>query len=321
MQATTPINVRKVRDVGDVLNVTFQFIRQNAMPLGKAILYIGGPAVVISTIIGAIWQIFFLQSISGEALTDPLSGAYWTFMGGTMGYAVLISTPLSLVGMVVVYGYLKIYPTHGSQPIEVSDVWAVTRQYFFRILGITYAIFLLMGLGFLINIIPCAGSIVFLGGMIYMLVVWSIMYPMYFVEDIGFTAAMKRSRTLIKGHFWESFAVLFIAWVVMAILMMLIYIPAIVLGVFQGVFAVDIGALPTYNVSTALFGLIGGIGMTMLYAIPIVAATFQYFSLVEQKDRVGLRERVERIDQTDTPVAPDQAEEEPPKTADPSPEQ
>jgi hypothetical protein len=57
------------------------------------------------------------------------------------------------------------------------------------------------------------------------------------------------------------------------------------------------GGDPSGFVTTVMTALsvASSIGMFILYPLPLIAIAIQYFSLVEQKEGVGLRERVQEF--------------------------
>ena len=57
MESVSKIEFAKRRDFGEVLNGTFQFLRQNFKSLGLALLYIAGPFILIQGIITGYYQI------------------------------------------------------------------------------------------------------------------------------------------------------------------------------------------------------------------------------------------------------------------------
>ena len=90
-----------------------------------------------------------------------------------------------------------------------------------------------------------------------------------------------------------TFAVLFVAWLLVSILGFLFNLPSMVL-IFAGSLhgAGPDGAL---GVAAVAAGALATLSSALLYPIPLVAAGLQYFSLVEEKERVGLMERIDAL--------------------------
>ena len=55
-QTHEAIEFRQARDAGDVLNITFQFLRQNVVKLGKSLLFFVAPTMALATALSTQFQ-------------------------------------------------------------------------------------------------------------------------------------------------------------------------------------------------------------------------------------------------------------------------
>ena len=87
MPAKDPIEFRQARGFSDILDATFAFIGQNFKKLGKDLLFIAGPFVLLATFLGLYLQVqtfdfdpqsFNFDTILSQVLSgsDSLSGFY-----------------------------------------------------------------------------------------------------------------------------------------------------------------------------------------------------------------------------------------------------
>ena len=74
--ASERVNFRQVREFAEIINVTFSFIRQNFKPLGKVIIYIVGPFILVSSLVGGFMQESMLS------LQVNHSGSLWPALQG-----------------------------------------------------------------------------------------------------------------------------------------------------------------------------------------------------------------------------------------------
>lgn len=302
MQTTPIIKLRAVRDVGDVLNDTFRFARQNAGPLAKSLLFIAGP-FTIPTALGSV-----LMQYANAGL-DPVSmtgGDLVSWMGTFFGAFLLVwmfGTVASALSMGVVYGAMRLYETNGPGSFDVGDLWAEAKAHFWKILGSILLLSLFFGVGILIVIIPCLGIIAYVVGVVYFAVVFAIFFPMLVHEEIDVIDGIKRARFLVKEHWWETFAICLIAGIIIAILSILFSIPYYIVMGTAGLLSLQSGPVDIDGLTGVLMvicGLISTLGGTLLYGILFTATGLQYFNLVEQKERPGL---MAQIDALDTPAA------------------
>ena len=83
MEEFSFIELQRTRDFGKKINATFEFVKQNFKSLGKSILFIAGPPVLLgSLMIGSFMGDFmsniFSQANNPEAFRDfMMSWSFW----------------------------------------------------------------------------------------------------------------------------------------------------------------------------------------------------------------------------------------------------
>ncbi|MEP6514162.1 MAG: hypothetical protein ABJA79_09840, partial [Parafilimonas sp.] len=177
------IQLRKIRDFSDVLSDTFQFLRQEWKPLGKAFLLIAGIFLLAISILNGFYQtnIFSsFQQIETGNTANPFSAFDRVF---TPTYFLLILVGvLAIVSMnVVVASYFKLYEAGIVSP-SVVQVWDVFKKYFLKCFFYYIPLILLLLIGFVLCFVPG----------IYL---WVVLTPFSFVvvtEDLSFSDAFNR---------------------------------------------------------------------------------------------------------------------------------
>ncbi len=299
--AQNKIEFQRYRDLGQILNSTFEFIRQNFLPLLKSLVFIVGPFLLLTGILLGFYQksvfsFFQLTSFSQMGLILFL-----------MAISIFLTTQMMLAS---VYSFILIYLSKDEfTPITIEEVWDSVKQYFFKILGLTLTLIFLMVaavLFFVLFIGLTSGStpnpflvfllfLLFIIPFIFIGVKLSLVYIIALYEKSGIWESIRRSFYLIKNKWWLTFGVIF------------------VVGIIQGVMGV-IFQIPQYIVIYAtMFNSLDGSGVSgvteiiimlttvisafqyLLAAITIIALAFLYFSLAEQKEAKGLIEKIESI--------------------------
>lgn len=296
MDADQRIEFRKVRSVTDVINATFHFIRQNYILLGKSLLYIVGPVLAVSVIMSA----FFQTRILTFAMVEPESMDF-SWMGeffGLMGVMMIASFFSALLAVLVVLGFVRLYEEHGPQGFELDDVWRVTKENFWRMFGTMAAVVGLMLLPVPIVIVPCLGILAYLAWIVYVLVVFSLTYPMRMQEPVSMGEALGRARALARQDFWPTFGALLLAYILYYMIYSAFSMPASILGFLYAMHAIEGSGSPdlAFQAMMVAATVLAGIAGTLLYSIPMLAIAFQYFNLVERKERVGLLNRIDMIE-------------------------
>lgn len=294
MQTESVINLRKVRDVGDVLNDTFRFIRQNIRVLGKSLLFIAGPAIVLSSVPAAMLQIsgfgFDPTDPTGAAVSGPLIGLYVVL-------AVVFSIAASVLSVAIVHSTVMLYQDYGPGGFEVQDVWAMTKEHFWTILLAMLLIGLIATVPILIVVIPCLGILAYMVGLVYFMVSITPLFPMLVREQIGIIDGMKRSMALVKEHWWATLGVVFVAFIIYSMLGGLFMVPYYIFFFINMMHTIDATSVsPLIHVGMVVSSAVGSLGTILLYSIPLIATALHYFNLVERKERTGLMTAIEAID-------------------------
>ena len=304
------IDFRKERDFGDVLNITFTFIRENYLLLGKSLLFILGPV----TFLASLGNIGFLSSaLSPESLLDP-SGDPALETISLLGIFYLLSAVagvlMMVVGVLVVYSFMILYQDYGPNGFTVSDVWANVRGNFGAIFGTMMFLIILFILSYGLIFIPIflgsvAGSgVAFMGALfilawlfafVYYGVALSVVFPMRMREHVGSWESIRRSIWLVRDNWLSTFSIVFVSMIIYGVIASILSVPAYVLMFLEGLHATGAQEPAWYRFPLMAGSLIGSSLGSLLYSIPLLAIGFQYFNLVEKKEKVGLKQRIERL--------------------------
>lgn len=289
--ANQPINFKQERDFGDLFNATFSFISQEFKKLATVILYFVFPVLLLASIAMTVYSIKsneMMHSFAESGAKDPL--AVFSMMGSLSGYIVLTMVfGLAAYAMMVsaVYGYIKLFIQHGSQGFSINDVWAQIAKNFFNSLVAIFLTGVVIGLGFIMCILPG----------IYLGVALSIVLCIMIFEEKSFFDAFGRSIRLINKNWWQTFAVIIITTVIIYMLMLMFAIPNMLMG-FRSYFTnikngenmfADL-PLSSYIISgvTQLFS-------HLIMVIPIVISAFIYYGAVEKVEKPSLMDKISQI--------------------------
>jgi hypothetical protein len=128
----------------------------------------------------------------------------------------------------------------------------------------------LIGAGLLSGIAIAIGSLLFLVPGLILLTIWSVIAPVIVVERSGVIGAFGRSRELVRGNGWQVFGVIFVVFLITA-----------VVGVALGL----IGAGISHTAGVRI--LVNLIASTITAPIGALAAATIYFRLLSVKGESG----------------------------------
>jgi hypothetical protein len=274
-----PIELRRLRDFGQIVNDSFTFLKENFKPLFKALLIICGFFILI----GAVSTVFTYMNILSpftmdfnryNASVQPL--AY--LAGALISAFILILTQVFI--HFVTFCYISVYIQKNNNTPTLAEVWGYFRYYFFRILGSGIVIFLLVVAGFFLCLIPG----------IYLVPVTSLIIPIIVIENTSFGYAFNKSFRLIKGNWWLVFGVLFIMSLIVGVASSAVSIPLSIIAVSGKFLSLKSFTLPLL----IIFSFLRNVFM-LAYVLPAIAICLCYFNLAEQKDATGLLGRIEKL--------------------------
>jgi len=281
MDQQNKFNFQQARSISETLNSTFTFIRQEFMPLGKAVLFMVGPIVLITSYFSMYYFNGIIQgAMQGSSPQKVLkmigSPYYWiTVALQVLGY---------IVNMLVVTYYIRFYIQNKRNAPSLNTVWIAAINDLPRIFFYYVVSYLIVILGTLAFVIPG----------IYLSVGLSLLALVAIHERPGLGKSISRSLKLIKGYWWFTVGVLILAGLVAYLLQMILQMPFILMGVVVGV---NMKSAPSAGMVMNLSGfmsLILNLG-TLFYAIVFVAMNIHYFSQREKKDASGLQQQIEQL--------------------------
>ena len=268
------IEFHQVRDFGEVLTVTFDFVRENFKPLMKGWLYIAGPFALTNAFI-SIYSMDMLPSFS--QFFSPLS-----LINLILGVLTYFLTYL------VTLGYLHIY-LHEKSPVEFNDLWQFTKQNFWFFTGQYVVLIIVILVGFILLILPG----------LYLIIVLSIAPIIRIMERRAIFDSIFRARQLMSGFWLKTFGLTVVLFIILLVFGGLLQAPSIVLTFlwpFNNIEAGSFSGSPADNYP--LLTVVAAIGQALAVCvniIPMVAYSLQYFNLRERKEAVSLMDKVESL--------------------------
>ncbi|EGJ75224.1 putative integral membrane protein [Streptomyces sp. Tu6071] len=251
-------------DLGDILGGAFRMMRSH----WRAVLGISlGTAVLVTGVTLAV----------RETTSDATAGTY--------GLSSLPAQLVSLLGSTLAVGMLTSVASHAvlGRPLSLKGAWREARPRFWKLLGLTVLVALVMAAAVLVCLVPgllvnTAGGgdgLTILGVIAgVVLAVWlyirlSFSTAALVLERQGIVDAMRRSAKLVDGAWWRTFGILLLTGVIASVAQFVIALPFDVLGLLVG-FTDSEGSSSTGGLAFSLFVGVGMIASTT-FAFPLTA--------------------------------------------------
>lgn len=292
--------LRKKRNFGQKINDTFEFIAQHKTDLYRVILFIVCPIALLSGVLAGYAAVSFQGIASGnqfEMLQNFRqyfsTGPFWiTVLTTLLGYNAIIVTCNVFIKMVL----------NKERDLSVSNVWKNMIKYFLPTLGaqvLLGALFFIIYivLGFTVGLFAAfAGFLAFfalfglLFGLAYFGYRFLLVYPIMIIEGLSFGNALSRAFTLVKGHWWGTFSFFTIQIVICTKIWFMFFLPQYVILILSTLNELQTSGI--VEVVTMITSVISSIGTYLALPIVFIAAAIELLSLAEEKENVGLLERI-----------------------------
>ena len=276
-QEQEDIDFHVVRTLGEILNVSFLFIKENFKQLAMLSLMIGAPFALLQA---------YINLQLAEMITPETMGVM-TSETGILSLLILLGSALTSSAVFTVVGnYISLYKVKMT---GTGNVWA----------GVFLSMVLVFFTFFLYYIIIVVGLILLIIPGLYWMIGLSLSPVIALQEKISPFKAFQRSFALLNkqgGFSWEKFWSLFAMLLIVTILLVVLgKIVEYGFGVFG--FVSDFHAWTGTNtrvyylIYTFLNTLLG----VLIMIIPVVVFHFQYFSYLEDKESSSIWKDIEKI--------------------------
>lgn len=284
------IEFKKQRDLGEILSDTFGFIRNEFKPFCSTFFKIVGPYLVVMLICYG----FYLQRV-GDLLNFDIqvgNSAFETFVVGLLvivfGASLVITYAISTA---TVLFYIKSY-TERNGTIDYDEIRKEAYGAFWKFVGLFLLVGLCVVIGFMFCLIPG----------IYLYVTLSLSFSILVFNEQSVSDAFSYSFTLIKEHWWMTFASLLVVGIIVFVASFVFTLPTQIynlakMGILSG--EVDAENINLVDPLTLLFGIIGTLAQFLLNIISVVASVLIYFDLNEKKNFTGTYERIKNLGRTE----------------------
>jgi len=284
------IEFKKQRELGEILSDTFAFIRNEFKPFCSTFFKIVGPYLLVmlicyGTYVYMVGDFMNFNFSSGGGLSHVLIAG----VSGLAFFAAFVATyALSAASTLF---YIRSYADNKGTT-NFDEIKNAAYGAFWDFVGLFILVGLCVGVGFMFCIIPG----------IYLYVPLSLSFSILVFNRKGVSEAFSDSFTLVKDHWWMTFATLFVVGIIVAVAGFVFSLPNTIytyakMGIFSG--EIDAENFGMADPLTVLFGIISMLAQFLLNIISVIAGVFIYFDLNEKKNFTGTYERIKNLGGTD----------------------
>ncbi|MEM7085789.1 MAG: hypothetical protein AAF489_06375 [Bacteroidota bacterium] len=278
-----PINFLKRRELGDILNDTFKFIRNEFKPLFGLIFKTAGLALLIMVVA----YVFYARSVGDIA--DFRTNSDLALLGMALSGLIMLIAAVAFYSLLygTILHYIKSYIKHNGVVVKEEVAEGIKRN-FWSLIGLSILVGLMSGVGFVFCIAPG----------VYLATVLATTYAIHIFEKRSVSDSISYSFDLIKGEWWITFATLLVMFIIYYIVIIIVQVPQYVyLFAKDFTMAEQLSGDPSmmidwgYIILTAL----GLIVQYLMQILIVITTVFVYFNLNEKKNFTGTMETIESI--------------------------
>jgi hypothetical protein len=274
------IDFKQKRDLGAMLSDTFQFLNAEWKPFFGSILKISIIPILIAIctlVYSTMSSVSFLGDFDQVTDYDIVN---LNFSDLILPISIAIISYLTALASITVaaLSYIKSYTAHKGF-VNYQEIQNLTKEKFWPYVGLFIIVGIIVFFGMLFCILPG----------IYFGVVLSLSFCLVIFQNKGVFDAISDSFGFIKEHWWETFGILIVVQLLIAVASFLLDLPA---SFYQ---TVDIGSIlkdqDTTELSSAFadpiyLSLIAFSYFVkfILYIVSIVVSVFIYYDIQEQKN-------------------------------------
>jgi len=278
------IEFKKQRELGEILSITFKFLRENYKDAGKIFLKLVGPAFIllIAAVTYYAWSTVGISFISNEGFNI----SEFMISAGLMLLAYLFYVT-SMTG--TVYHIILSYINNRGEIIS-SEVTTGMKQDFAKILMVTVISWILVFAGTMLVLIPG----------IYVAVPVSLATALLVFRRNGVMDSITDSFQLIKDNWWNTFASLLCIGLIVYLISLVFQLPAIFYFMFKAFVSASEGSAATsvedmFGIGYIIINIFTSIIQYLVYSITPIGIAFVYFNLNEKQNYTGTYESIQNL--------------------------
>lgn len=268
------------RNLNESINITFAFLKQEFRLFSKAVLFIAGPIILLSSIFYTAWTFF-----TPKLTNTPFTVGFFSFFNFSLSIEYFFNLLLSMFSISILgsvtNSYVWLYKSKGKENFYLKDIKDLSLKKFLSFWLLSFLVLSITAFSFLL-IIPG----------IYVIVALSICYPVYMNENIQISDTIPRCFSLIKQNWWKTMLLILVFIIISFIIEVLFFIPQTILRSFF-----QVNGINSFSASIffSIFSTIGIFLSNITYTFLFLGLSFHYFSLMESSESTSLQNRIKEI--------------------------
>lgn len=277
---------RKVRELGTMINDTFNFIRHNWRDIVSKTWKLLLPYGAIILIFGVYYMISIENTMTNFQKSADFTGL--TGMISNMSVYGLVMLLCYSVLQLTILTYIKQYNEYDGDVDEDELQRSVYKR-----------LFPMLILMILVLVVVIISAFFFLIPAFYFGIVLTLAPFIFVFENKGISNSFSDSFSLISGNWWSTFGTLIVLSIVFGIIGYVFSLPAVIYSmaspfIYEPESTTDIFSILRDPAYLAL-STISMIGRIIISIISLIGISLVYFDLAEKKNFTGIYKKIDDI--------------------------
>ena len=276
------IQFKQQREMGEIISVSFKFLRENYKAYFRLLFKVAGPAFLL--------LIVALSYYSYSTLGDPLNTE--VFMSGEfiISFGILALTLLLYFSAVyaTVFNLIRSYIENKGK-IKDDEVAVWVKEDLGKMFGLNIISWVFIFAGMMLFLIPG----------IYVSVPLSIATAALIFKQQNIAESLTEGFNLVKSNWWMSFLSLVFIWIIVYVISLIFQLPLIIYTFVKAFTSVSEGSAADmsemFDWVYILLSIISSLVQYIFYTIIPIGVAFLYFHLNEKKNFTGTYERIDNL--------------------------
>lgn len=316
------IYYRKVRDLGGIFTATFAFIKQNFKPFFGSLLFLAGPFFIVGSAISAYMM---GSSMSFTKMVQHMESFYGKLLVSYFFSMMFILIGITIYNVILNKNLIENEKLQSHEPLTINHSISGFFGDFWRVLGNMILLGLVSVVAFALIALAFGGLFALTGGgsgnsgaiaiivilVILLLVVILLFGPVLsfipiaamFVcqrDRINIFAAIKKVFYYLKGNFWMTWVISFVAIICYSVMGFIVQIPVLIITLITTFSRArsTIGYGEADESTPLLLVAVIIISSLLSYAVMSVyylMTIYQYTNLEEKKEGSSIIEKINQI--------------------------
>lgn len=272
------IDLLQKRSLGDMITVTFNFIKQEFGPLLRYFAVLCLPLVIIDLILKTTYLNGFLVNTANSLIDSGKHG-----ITSSVIWNMVSTMVLTFWVQLFTLSYLRVYLDKRHKPeserITLAEILQVMTGKLWNCLVCSVCLSFILVIATCFLIVPG----VYLG--------IGLVFTIYYVvlKDQSL-AKMFKSLELVRGNWWATFGYIIILTMIVNVISYLFSLPLLI----SSMVSVFTGAVPG-SYQTALLLLLASVGQYALLVVLFVGISMNFFTLIDKQEHISILDKIDRL--------------------------